>query len=127
MKLVDTDVLIWNLRGNERAAQWLDQNPGFYVSAVTWMELTQGVRNSDELRALRRAMHFWDAEMIHIDEAISARACFLVEEYALPRSLQMADALIASTALESGLPLLTANDRHYRFIKDLEIEIFRPE
>jgi len=125
--LVDTDVLIWNLRGNERAALWLDQNPGFYLSAVTWMELSQGVKSSSELRALRRALHFWEADIIHIDAAISARACYLVEEYGLSHSLQLADALIAATALETGLVLMSANDRHYRFIKDLEMEIFRPE
>ena len=38
----------------------------------------------------------------------------------------MADAMIASTALSVGLPLLTANDKHYRFIDDLETSVFRP-
>ena len=57
--LVDTDVLIWNLRGNARAADRLN-------------------------------------------------------------------ALIAATALERGLDLLTANARHYRHIEELGIEVFRP-
>jgi hypothetical protein len=39
----------------------------------------------------------------------------------------MADALIASTALSLGIPLLTANDKHYRHVDDMEIMIFRPE
>jgi predicted nucleic acid-binding protein len=38
----------------------------------------------------------------------------------------LADALIAATALDSGTSLLTANDKHYRFIKDLNLTIFRP-
>jgi len=42
------------------------------------------------------------------------------------RGIQMADAMIASTALSVGLPLLTANDKHYRFIDDLETSVFRP-
>lgn len=41
--------------------------------------------------------------------------------------MQMADALIAATAIDHGEPLVTANDRHYRHIPDLEIELFRPE
>ena len=41
--LVDTDVLIWNLRGNVRAADRLDAMPGFQVSAVTYMALVPGV------------------------------------------------------------------------------------
>ena len=124
--LIDTDVLIWNLRGNERAAEYLDQLAGFSISSITWMELCQGVRDTAELRALKRALHYWQADVLHVDNAISARAAFLVEEYGLSHSLQMADALIAATALEGGLELLTANDRHYRFIKGLAIQVFRP-
>ena len=78
--LVDTDVLIWNLRGNARAADRLDAMPGFLVSAVTYMELVQGVRDKSELRALRQALSFWSARVVQVDEAISARACFLCVE-----------------------------------------------
>lgn len=126
MMLVDTDVLTWNLRGNAVAASLLDDNRGFSLSAVTWMELVQGVRDGAELRTLRQALHFWRATILHVDESVSARASFLVEEHALANSLQLADALIAATALESGLPLVTANDRHYRCIEGLEIRVFRP-
>jgi predicted nucleic acid-binding protein len=62
--LVDTDVLIWNLRGNARAADRLDAMPGFLVSAVTYMELVQGVRDKSELRALRQALSFWSARVV---------------------------------------------------------------
>jgi len=124
--LVDTDVLIWNLRGNEQAAELLDAQPRFSISAVSWMGLVQGVRDASELRALKQALRFWEAGIVHVDESISARAVFLVEEYALSHSLQLADALIAATALDTGLPLVTANDRHYRYIQGLELQIFRP-
>lgn len=124
--LVDTDVLIWNLRGDAAAADRLDEMPGFSLSAVSYMELVQGLRNKQEQHQLRQAMRFWEAELVHLEEGISARATFLVESYALSHSMQMADALIAATAMELGVPLLTANDRHYRHIDGLEIEIFRP-
>lgn len=126
MKLVDTDVLIWNFRGNEKAADLLDRGTPFLISGVTYMELLQGLRDSAELRVLRRALRFWNAEILHLNEEISARAMFLVEEYALSHNLQMADALIAASALYLGAPLVTANDRHYRHIGELEIEVFRP-
>ncbi len=126
MMLVDTDVLIWNLRGNSTAAELLDGSPPFSLSAITWMELVQGVRDSAEMRTLRRALRYWRATIVHVDESISARASFLVEEHALANSMQLADALIAATALETGLPLVTANDRHYRQIEGLELKVFRP-
>lgn len=124
--LIDTDVLIWNLRGNEHARQLLDSQPNLQLSAVTYMELVQGLRNKAELKALRQAMRYWNAEIEPISEAISSRAMYLVEEYSLSHGLQLADALIASTAITLGETLVSANDKHYRFIADLEIDVFRP-
>ena len=125
--LVDTDVLIWNFRGNLRAATLLDDMGAMTISAVTYMELVQGVRNKEELQALRRAIRYWNAVIQNMDADISARAIFLVESYALSHGMQMADALIAATDLSLGTPLLTANDKHYRHIDDLNIQVFRPE
>lgn len=125
--LVDTDVLIWNLRGNQKAGEWLDRSPGFTVSAVTYMELIQGLRDQTEFRALRQAVQYWDARIQPVSEAISNRATFLVETYALSHNMQMTDALIAATATQLGLPLVTANDRHHRHIEGLEIHLFRPK
>ena len=124
--LIDTDVLIWNLRGNDRARDRLDQEGQFRLSAVTYMELVQGMRNKQELKALRRALRYWKAEVEPLSGAISSRAMYLVEEYALSHHLQMADAFIASTAISLGETLLTANDKHYRFIDGLDLAVFRP-
>lgn len=126
MVLVDTDVLIWNFRGNTRAADLLDESEMFYLSAVTYMELVQCVRNKNELQELRRAIHFWGTKIEPIDEQISSRATYLVETYSLSHGMQMADALIAATALSLGLPLVTANDKHYQMAEGLEIRVFRP-
>ncbi len=124
MILVDTDVLIWNLRGNEKAAELLDANPGFRISAVTYMELAQGVRDKDEFRLLREALWFWQTTIVHISEPISARASYLVEQHALSAGLQVADALIAATALDAGLILISGNEKHYRTIEDLSFQEF---
>jgi len=124
--LVDTDVLIFNQRGNEKAAEWLDSQHQITLSAVTWMELIQGARNKQELRTLREALRYWGANIQPLNEEISARAQFWLETYVLSHGLRMADALIAATAWYLACPLFTANDRHYRFIADLELQVFRP-
>lgn len=90
------------------------------------MELVQGMRDKRELRAIRQALSFWSARVAQVDAAVSARACFLVEQYASSHSMRLADALIAAAALELGALLLTANDKHYKVVDGLELEVFRP-
>ncbi len=47
--LVDTDVLIWHLRGYAQATRHLDQLGSLKLSAVSYLEVLQGVRNKAEL------------------------------------------------------------------------------
>lgn len=51
--LVDTDVLIWHLRGLALATQRLDAIPKLAISAVTYLELLQGMRSKAELAAVQ--------------------------------------------------------------------------
>jgi len=124
--LVDTDILIWYMRGNPRAAVFLRDIGEITLSAVTYMELVQGMRNKDELLALRKTVKIWGARVLPLTETISSRATVYVEEHFLSHSLRLADALIAATAVERALPLATANDKHYRVIEELVLKTFRP-
>jgi len=124
--IVDTDVLIWYLCGNERAGKAIAAAGRFSISVITYMELVQGMRNKQELNILRRSVHELETDVIYIDQAISVKAMFYIEEHFLSHSLQMADALLAATAVQCGLPLLTGNARHYRVIKELDLKSFRP-
>ena len=126
MVLVDTDVLIWYLRGNEKAYIAIEALESFSISVVTYMELVPGMRSKKELNALRQALHSWDCKILYITEEISAKALFTVEQYFLSHSMQLADAMIGSTAIAHGIPLLTGNDRHYKAMKQIQIKRFHP-
>ncbi len=89
------------------------------------MELVQGMRNKDELRTLQQTLKQWNVKTIYVNEEISAKALFFVEEYFLSHSMQLADALIGATATMYGMTLITANDKHYKIIKELEMVVFR--
>jgi predicted nucleic acid-binding protein len=125
--LVDTDVLIWYLRGNEKAAKIISANTPFNISVITYMELLQGMRDKNELRTLQKFFKHLSIKIIQINENISTHAMFLVEDYYLSHSMELADAVIAATALEYHETLLTANDKHYRFIPNIQIDRFRPK
>lgn len=125
-KLMDTDVLILYLRGDENAYELIHNMKEFCISSVTYMELIQGMRNKNELRILQKTLKQWNVKTIYINEEISARALFLMEEYFLSHSMQLADSLIAATSLIYGMDLITANDKHYKVVKGISIDIFRP-
>jgi len=114
------------MKGNEKAFKQIESFDGFFISAVTYIELIQGIRNKGEFIELRRALRYWNTKILQINEEISTKAMFFSERYFLSHSLQLADSLIASTALVNGMPILTGNDKHYRAIKELAIKTFRP-
>lgn len=124
--LVDTDVLIWYMRGNEKAKRTMTNLDSFSISVVTYIELVHGLRNKEELNTLRNSLKGWRANTIYVNEEISAKAMFLVEEFYLSHSLQLADALVGATAVMHGIPLLTANTKHYAVIKNIILKKFRP-
>jgi predicted nucleic acid-binding protein len=72
-------------------------------------------------------MKEWKTTVFPINEQITAKAIELLETYHLSHNMQMADALIAATALLNNLPIQTGNDKHYRFIPGLEVVVFRSE
>lgn len=125
--LVDTDVLIWYMRGNKQAYEVIENLSRFSLSVVTYMELVQGMKNKHELNSLRQALRGWNAGIVYVSEEISAKAMFYVEQHFLSHSLELADVLIGATAIAYALPLLTGNVRHYTMLGDLEISKFVPD
>ena len=65
--------------------------------------------------------------MITLTEAITGKAVELLLEYRLSHGLLIADALIAATAIERGLSLVSKNQRDYRFIHGLDLLPYPPE
>lgn len=124
--VIDTDVIIWYMKGNEKAYKALENSKNFFISVITYMELVQGMRNKKELNNLRRALYVWDSKILYISEEISVKAMFFVEQHFLSHSIQLADALIGATAIAYGLPILTGNDKHYKILKGMQIKKFRP-
>lgn len=124
--LVDTDVLIWHLRGYPRATRRLDALGALTLSAVSYLEVLQGIRNKAELAAVKKMLAKRSAVLLPVTEAITLRATALMESLTLSHGLQMGDALIAATALERALPVLTANVRHFGNVDGLKVEAFSP-
>jgi len=119
---VDTDILIDVGRREEIAIARLEaeaQTSTLAISVITQMEMLVGCRNQTELQILERFIRRF--EIVKLNEAISDRAIDLLHNYRLSHGLLIADALIAATAKVIEAPLLSKNQRDYRFIKVLSL------
>lgn len=123
--IVDTDVLVWYMRGDKRARDKLKRLGSFSISAVTLMELIQGMRDRRELELFKGFLRTRGINVLAISGKMSDRAVFYMEQHFLGSNLRMADALIGATAWILGEPLLTGNVKHYRVLKDIRLEKFR--
>ena len=123
--LIDTDVLIWLLRGKASARRTVADPRNPATSVITWMELVQGMRDKHELQLLRRTTLEQGWRVLPLDEAIGHRATVYVEGYALSHGIELADALIAASAVEGAMPLLTANVKHFKIIPEPELVRYR--
>ncbi len=118
--LVDTDILIDAGRKATAAIDYLEhmeQQATLGVSVVTQMELMVGCRNKRELRVLDRFLRRFS--IVTVNEAIADVSVALLRRYRLSHGLLIADAFIAATALTVDSPLVTKNQRDYRFIEGL--------
>ncbi len=124
--IFDTDVLIWTLRGNPRAARTINAATERAISVVSFMELLQGARSKLEIRRIQQSLLELQFNLLPLSESIGATATALIGQHALSHGIQVADALIAATAVLSGQRLCTANIKHFRPIRVLSLIAFRP-
>lgn len=116
--LANTTVLIDHLRGKREAIAFLEEfSP--YVSVVTIAELIQGSKDKrDQDLAVKLCTTL---PQLIIDKKVSDSAIALMKKFYLSKGLRFLDALIAATALENKLSLITGNVKHFRFIEGLTI------
>jgi len=131
--LVDTNVLSELRRKSPDAGvvTWFSQRPAttLYLSVLTLGEIRKGVEGiSDEMR--RQALidwletdlpSFFTGRILPVDGAVADRWGRLVA--AAGRPLPAIDSLLAATALEHDLVLVTRNVKDFA---DLPVEIFNP-
>ncbi len=122
--LVDTDVLIWISRGNEKAIEILDSIDSILISDITYMELIQGALNKREANNIDKTLEYMDIKRLPINQNISNLAVTLVRKYFHSHSMKLADALIAATALDNSIDIMTGNYKHFDVIEELHIHKF---
>jgi len=118
--LLDTTILVDCARGNSQALEFINQLIVPTISQITEAELIQGVKNKSELKLLEKSLIMF--KLLPINETVMQRTLSLLKKYSLSSGLLILDAIIAATAIEFNLVLITANYKHFKNIKELNVE-----
>ena len=102
-----------------RKTQNLESTSSIAVSVITEMELLIGSQSKRELLATEKFLNRFTT--LSLNERISQITIELLKEYHLSHGLLMADGIIAATAISLHFPLVSKNQRDYRFIEDLDL------
>jgi predicted nucleic acid-binding protein len=122
LTIVDTDILIDAATQIGEAVDCLDQmerQTPLGISVVTEMELIVGCRSKAELRNVERFLRRF--QVLSLNEQACDTAVELLRRYRLSHGLLIPDAMIAATAIVLGHPLISKNQRDFRFIDGLQL------
>jgi predicted nucleic acid-binding protein len=120
--LVDSDILIDVSKNNPGAVEYLDSLPDrWWISVVTALETIVGARSRAEADRIHRFLSA--LPLVPLSPGAGTRAYDLLLRFAHSHGMRTFDALQAATALEAGYALVTRNERHYRMIPELRLEI----
>ncbi len=124
--IFDTDIFIWVQRGNKKAAKLIEATEDRYLSVQSYMELLQSANNKNQHKYTKDFIVSYGFHILPLTENIGHRASIYVEEYALSSGVRAGDAIIAATAVENNIKLISSNAKHFKIIKELQFEIFKP-
>ena len=123
--LLDTNIVSAYLRGDRRVGQRFNQYGGrLYISTVVLAEVSVWPRlNNSPVRQADVDLLIPEFRILPVDERVALR--FAVVRSDLMNggiSLPTPDLLIAVTALEHSLVMVTANRRHFDPVPGLRVE-----
>ena len=120
--LVDSDVLIDISRGNPAAREYTDALPeGWAISQVSALELIVGARDKRDLADIDTFLSAF--VIVPLRDSTGTRAYDLLKRYSKSHGLHVFDSLIAATAIEEGLALVTKNRKHFGMIEGLSVAV----
>lgn len=117
--IFDTDVLIFAQQGRPAAKVAILKASSRFISVQTLLELLQTNRGKAEHRLVKSFIRDAEFTVLPLTENIGHRAAIYMEEYGPSTGLQAADAIIAATAVENELPLMSGNAKHFKGVKEL--------
>ena len=112
---IDSDVLIWHLRGEEKARRFLHRlrdkpEYEFWTGAMQRAEVVFFMRPEEETRTLQFLSQFGTEP---IDQTLIDEAGRLFRKWNPSHGIDVNDALLAASARRSGGVVFSLNTKHY--------------
>lgn len=111
--LLDTNIIVYALKGLAHVKPYFDVNP--FISVISEMEIL-GVKEMPDKEISIREAAIEFCSIIPFTNKIKTRAILIKRQIRIP----LPDAIIAATAIEEALILVTA-DKGFKRIKELQL------
>ncbi len=126
--LLDTNIISAYMRGNPQVIRkiedYLQKHDTLSISIISYYELRRGIKalsNAAKIEAFNKFIATCEIEDLGL--LIAERAADIYDELRKAGKLvEDADILIAATALENGMTVVTDNTEHFKRIKGLKLE-----
>lgn len=125
--LIDTDIIIYSLKGDSVVQQWMLDNQEIpkFISVITYGELIYGAKKSahptKNIATTNRIAELFP--ILDINKGIIELFGDLKAKLELAGTrIEDMDLMIAATAIYMDLALVTNNTRHFSRIDDLQLE-----
>jgi len=119
--ICDTNIFINYLNNDEKTIEKLQEIglENVAMSAITAMELLQGMSNKTELRKMQKTIKQY--HVIDFTNQVSELSVQLIEQFTLSNCLQIPDSIIGATAIVYDLPLFTYNTKDFKFMPNIRL------
>ncbi len=119
--IIDSDILIDHLRKEKNALDFLDtaleKGSLLFLSVVSRAEIYAGMRKGEDVAICSL---FEIIKPVNVDATIADKAGEYLWKFSKSHALNIGDAIIAATASEMELSLVTRNLKHYP-MKDISV------
>ena len=125
--LIDTDIIIFALRGDKTVLAKFEENKNIpiSISMITYAELVFGAKRSGNeqknMLKVNRIREIYPVEELNIG-IMEVFADIKTKMYAQAIRIEDMDLFIAATAIYNDLTLVTNNTKHFKNIPLLELE-----
>ncbi|MEI6745790.1 MAG: type II toxin-antitoxin system VapC family toxin [Methylococcaceae bacterium] len=107
---------------NDVLSRLLENKTTLFINSIIEMELLQGARNKNELKAIEKKLYSF--RLLDMQQTIFDLATDYIRTYRLSHGLSLPDAVIGATAIYYQIPLFTYNRKDFKFLPEIQLADF---